>query len=72
MKENNFIEISKDFFWQKGGILRNIYHTKRKNIEVIEVADEDLIDVFCLEVEFDNSNLFGTGTYLEAYKVTDK
>lgn len=68
MKENNFIEISKDFFWQKGGILRNIYHTKRKNIEVIEVADEDLIDVFCLEVEFDNSNLFGTGTYLEAYK----
>jgi len=68
MKQKKFIEISKDFFQQKGGSLKNIYHTKRKNIEVIEVSDEDVIDVFCLEVEFNNSNLFGTSTYLEAYK----
>lgn len=34
----------------------------------MEVSDEDGIDVCCLEVEFNNSNLFGTSTYLEAYK----
>lgn len=68
MKLKEFIEISNDFFKEKGGNLKNVYHGKRENIEVMEVADEGIIDVFCLEVEFKNSNLFGKSTYLEAYR----
>lgn len=68
MKLKEFIEISNDFFKQKGGNLKNVYHGKRENIEVMEVSDEGIIDVFCLEVEFKNSNLFGNSTYLDAYR----
>lgn len=68
MKLKDFVEISNDFFQQKGGSLKNIYHTKRRNIEIIDISDKDEIDVCCLEIEFNNSNLFGTTTYLEAYK----
>lgn len=68
MNLNNFIQISSDFFQQRGGSLKGIYHTKRRNIEIMELSEKDDVDVCCLEIEFDNSNLFGNNTYLEAYR----
>ena len=63
-----FIDISSKFFIQTGGVVKNIYCTKRKNIEIIDVSDNDVIDVCCLDIEFDNNNMFGKSTYIDAYK----
>lgn len=68
MNQNEFIEVSKEFFRQRGGNIRNIYHAKRRNIEIIEIVADESIDVLCFEVEFSNRNIFGSSTYMEAYK----
>lgn len=68
MNNTEFIEVTKVFFKECGGIITSLYYTKRKNIEIMEVIDQNDVDVYCFEVEFRNANIFGNSDYIEAYR----
>lgn len=63
-----FLSASAEFFQSVGGHLLAAFHGRRKNIEILNVAENEEVMVCCLEVEFQERNKFGSTHYLNAYE----